>query len=122
MEIGYPKNGGAEYLEDKNWGTPDDGNWHVVSIAHHAPQQPAPVPPQKPKLRVGQVWRTRGGDVVEVVEIKSKTTNPKYPFRCVLAGRTWTVTKDGRYYSEDVDSPDDLIELISDVPQEGGEA
>lgn len=84
-----------------------------------APQQTAPVPPQKPELRVGQVWRTRGGGVAE---IESETTSGPYPFQCVSGESEWTVTKDGNYYLKAGDTPDDLIKLISDVPQKGGEA
>lgn len=85
-----------------------------------APQQAAPVPPQKPELRVGQVWRTRGGDVVE---IKSEMENSPYPFVCGFPGQArckLTVTKNGTCY-ESTQHPADLIELITDV-QEGGEA
>lgn len=83
-----------------------------------APQQAAPVPPQKPELRAGQIWRTRGGDVVEVVGQKA---GRPYPFRVSYLGRTWAVDKDGKRFAE-FESEADLIELISDVPQEGGEA
>ena len=88
-----------------------DGDWAagVKADLRAALEQPS----QKPKLRVGQFWLMRGG---VVVEIKSKTTNPYLPFRCVLAGRAWDVRADGRY-CPDFDTPYDLIELISDVPQ-----
>ena len=88
----------------------------MLTAAPKAPQQP--VPSQKPELRVGQVWRTRGG---RKAKIESKTTNPKYPFLCVTDDNyTWTGTEDGMYWNNGVNTPDDLIELISDVPQEGG--
>lgn len=91
----------------------------MLAAAPKAPQQAEPAPPQKPKLRVGQVWLTRGGATAKIVR---ETPNAPYPFLCVSAEGRWTVTKDGRFDSEDVDAPDDLIKLLSDVPQEGGEA
>lgn len=90
-----------------------------------APQQAAPATPQKPELRVGQIWRTRGGACRGgfIARIEAKTTNPKYPFLCVTDDHyRWTVTEDGRYWNNGVNATEDLIELISDVPQEGGEA
>lgn len=92
----------------------------MLTAAPKAPQQPAPATPQKPELRVGQVWRTRGGHVVEIV---SETENSPRPFVCAIRGRAgykFTVTKNGTCY-ESAQHPSDLIELIPDV-QEGGEA
>ena len=85
----------------------------MLTAAPKAPQQP--VPPQKPELRVGQVWQTRGG---QRVIIKAEMTT--YPFRCVSGDYEWVVTKDGRF-STTAGTTNDLIELISDV-QKGGEA
>lgn len=85
-----------------------------------APQQATTVPPQKPKLRVGQIWRTRGGGVVEIV---SERENSPRQFVCAIrvhARCKFTVTKNGTFY-ESAQHPNDLIELISDA-QEGGEA
>lgn len=92
----------------------------MIAAAPKAPKQEAPATPQKPELRVGQVWRTRGGDVAE---IKSKTTSEIHPFRCVVDDddRSWTVTEDGMYWHIDASFSQDLIELITDV-QKGGEA
>lgn len=84
-----------------------------------APQQPAPAPPQKPELRVGQVWRTRGGGVVK---IKFETRILEYPFMCESNEHSWSVTKRGMKWGDDMPDPEDLIKLISDVPQEGGGA
>lgn len=96
----------------------------MLAAAPKAPQQAEPAPPQKPKLRVGQVWLTRGGAGWDgfIARIEAKTTNPKYPFRCVTDEHyQWTVTEDGMYWNTGVNAVEDLFELISDV-QEGGEA
>lgn len=93
-------------------------------LSKAGPQQAAPVPPQKPELRVGQIWRTRGGARWGgfIARIEAETTSREYPFLCVTDHYRWTVTEDGRYWNNGVNAPDDLIELISDVPQKGGEA
>lgn len=97
------------------------GELQEAAAAIAAPQQAAPVPPQKPELRVGQVWLTRCGAVAKI-ESESEKPNAPYPFLCVAGDDKWAVTEDGRYYSRNTDSHADLIELIRDVPQEGGEA
>lgn len=88
----------------------------MLAAAPKAPQQCEPATPQKPELRVGQVWRTRGGGVAEIVD---ETKKPPHPFWCVCVSGDdqWTVTEAGRYYSKNTNSHDDLIKLISDVPQ-----
>ena len=123
-EVWYWQGDGGDHLESMANSLPvviRADQLRALLAGSKAPQQPASVPPQKPTLRVGQIWRTRGGDVVE---IKSETENSPYPFVCGFPGQArckLTVTKNGTCY-ESAQHPSDLFELISDVPQKGGVA
>lgn len=75
------------------------------------PQPEAPKPAPKPELRVGQVWRTRLG---EVVTIKSYYPDPYFPFHGTNNER---YTLDGRFHYPGTDRRD-LVELITDTPAE----
>lgn len=63
------------------------------------------------EIKVGQVWRTRGGDTVSVRNEYSATI---YPFRL---DNGETVTKEGRYYNPYEESELDLVELVSEAPE-----
>jgi len=65
------------------------------------------------EIKVGQVWRTRGGEMVTVSVRDGNDTS--YPW-CVLTegGDEMWVTNSGRDY-ESLNRDDDLIELVKDV-------
>ena len=64
------------------------------------------------EITVGQVWRTRGGEVVTVSE--HYTCDTAYPWLTISAdGNKIWLTNSGRDY-ESVNSPVDLIELVKD--------
>ena len=68
----------------------------------------------RPALRVGQVWRTRGGNLCT---IKNTRTSFPFPIQSDLYGGHYHHA-DGRscLRVEGFDYEDDLIELISDAP------
>ena len=64
------------------------------------------------EIKVGQVWRTRGGGAVTVVEHDSADSS--YPWRTIAGDQDaiW-VTNSGREYQA-LEGNDDLIELVKD--------
>jgi hypothetical protein len=72
-----------------------------------------------PKFKVGQVWRTRGGDSKTITSTTSDLFGDgEYP---IETNGYHTYTPEGRYYGSHyacVESKYDLIELITDVPEE----
>lgn len=69
---------------------------------------------EKPVLKVGQVWRNRRGEAIEIVRNNgSSCGHPnEYPF--MQKGGSLTYMSSGRWCQEGEDV-DDLIELICDV-------
>lgn len=68
--------------------------------------------PAKPKIKVGQVWRTRGGDIVTITRIDP------YPYEYpVVTDLNRTYTPDGMWLWGTGLCPYDLVELVRDVTE-----
>lgn len=66
------------------------------------------------EIKVGQVWRTRGGDEAGVVKIDD---DPDFPVTTTIGGRESCCGKNGKAWGDigDVEiDPEDLIELVKD--------
>ena len=74
--------------------------------------QPKPEKP-KPEIKVGQVWRTRGGREVNVPRF---TKSDDYPVVCAYGEKEYVVSPSGKWSSH-VDSAFDLVELVQDAPE-----
>lgn len=64
-------------------------------------------PPAPLEIDVGQIWRTRCGDQVEVLSVSDTQIDGEHE----MFGFT-TFTRDGRYYEDRQQSEDDLMEKI----------
>lgn len=70
----------------------------------------------KKEFKVGQKWKTRGGDIIQIESVNSKEVGAVYPIKSIDY-RFWT--EKGYYdYNEDDEHASDLVELIEDVPSE----
>ena len=67
------------------------------------------------QFRVGQKWRTRGGDIREIEEIRAQGMSPDEG-GLYLDDKTHRYF-DGSYYDDEMDA-EDLVFLIKDVPQD----
>ncbi len=63
------------------------------------------------KLRVGQVWETRGGDMVKITGCDSYDRS--YPWK---GNNGCWYTSEGYFWGESGEDHRDLVELISDAP------
>lgn len=70
------------------------------------------------KFKVGQLWRTRRGDDVEIVRVND--LNVQYPVIGRMNKENWerSWTKDGKFAAgaEEIPRGGDLVELLKDVP------
>lgn len=71
------------------------------------------------KFKVGQLWRTRRGDDVEIVRVND--LNGQYPVIGRMNKENWerSWTKDGKFAAgaEEIPRGGDLVELLKDVPE-----
>lgn len=79
------------------------------------------------EFKVGQIWRTRGGELREIVVSPYRNTRGAFPVSAVDVGTAnpyYEYLATGRCYRS-IESPDDLVELVRDVDGwivwEGGE-
>ena len=65
------------------------------------------------EIKVGQVWRTRGGEEAKVL---SEDSDSRYPFNLKIDGVDAAYTSEGRcwFEAEHGEDDDDLIELVKD--------
>ena len=65
------------------------------------------------EIKVGQVWRTRGGEGAKVL---SEDSDSRYPFNLNIDGEDAACTSEGRcwFEAEHGEDEDDLIELVKD--------
>lgn len=70
------------------------------------------------KYKVGQIWRTRRGDDVEIVRVND--LNGQYPVIGRMNKESWerSWTKDGKFAAgaEEIPRGGDLVELLKDAP------
>ena len=93
----------------------EDGPAYLALMAEEMLSvEPVKSSDEKPALKVGQVWRNRRGEAIEIVRNNgSSWGHPnEYPF--MQKGGSLTYTSSGRWRQEGGDV-DDLIELIRDV-------
>ena len=71
------------------------------------------------KFKVGQLWRTRRGDDVEIVRVND--LNGQYPIVGRMNKENWerSWTTDGKFAAgaEEIPRGGDLVELLKDVPE-----
>ncbi|QPB08674.1 hypothetical protein KB681_gp38 [Burkholderia phage Mica] len=70
------------------------------------------------KFEVGQVWRTRGGEIVTIYDIYPPSEGCTYPVRGNIGDKNVCWTADGRMYAVDPpnsDDPGDLVELVTNA-------
>lgn len=71
------------------------------------------------KYKVGQIWRTRRGDDVEIVRVND--LNGQYPVIGRMNKENWerSWTKDGKFAAgaEEIPRGGDLVELLQDAPE-----
>lgn len=69
------------------------------------------------EFKVGQIWRTRGGELREIVVSPYRNTRGAFPVSAVDVGTAnpyYEYLATGRCYRS-IESPDDLVELVRDV-------
>lgn len=67
-------------------------------------------------FKVGQKWKTRDGDVVEIIEVRGK------PYSYPLVGNDGiTRLFSGHVYEQDQENESDLVELVEDVAADPSE-
>lgn len=72
-----------------------------------------------PKFKVGQKWRTRGGDGIPALEFKIVKINDHKHWPIVLQsddGSIYENRANGRALLNGADCALDLVELVEDVP------
>lgn len=73
----------------------------------------------KKEFKVGQEWRTRDGDIIQIEVLDSKEVSTVYPIKST-GGQYWT--EKGYYYYDEGEHACDLVELIERVASEDKES
>lgn len=67
------------------------------------------------KIKVGQLWRTRGGKLAKIIEIDD---GPSYPICSDLYGEYWHTPDGHSCLDGNSDHDCDLVELVQDSDQD----
>jgi hypothetical protein len=72
---------------------------------------------ERPEFEVGQIWRSRDGELYRVAEVNEDEQPYPVEAHCMDGGDTISVTEYGRFHADPDNLHDaDLIELVSEAP------